>query len=158
MDNASVDAEGHVWVAGTLPLFYSDAIVLLIVLPITGFPKALVLVYEHFANPTKVASPSTAFRFSINTGPNSFYGQKFKIDRVCERSSTLFPLLAPILHGGQAAVLHIVLCVNPPGCLPSFQLTQVFEDDGSLASGVTSVAYDTERNRLFMHGKNAFCS
>ncbi|KAJ2930284.1 hypothetical protein H1R20_g6831, partial [Candolleomyces eurysporus] len=68
MDNASVDSEGHVWVA--------------------GFPKALVLVYEHFANPTKVASPSTAFRFSINTGPNSFYGQKFKVDRMLILVST----------------------------------------------------------------------
>ncbi|KAJ3529550.1 hypothetical protein NMY22_g8948 [Coprinellus aureogranulatus] len=88
MDNVMVDSEGHVWAA--------------------AFPKVLVLVHEHFKNPS-IPSPSSALRFSINTGPGMFYGEKFKVDRV-------------------------------------------FEDDGSIASGVTSAAYDAERNRLFLHG------
>jgi len=29
----------------------------------------------------------------------------------------------------------------------------MFEDDGTIASGSTSVAYDSQRGRLFMHGK-----
>jgi hypothetical protein len=30
---------------------------------------------------------------------------------------------------------------------------QMFEDDGSIASGSTSAAYDSERGTLFMHGR-----
>ncbi|KAM6502126.1 hypothetical protein JOM56_002103 [Amanita muscaria] len=33
-----------------------------------------------------------------------------------------------------------------------YKVEKVFEDDGSLASGVTSAAYDSERTRLFLHG------
>ncbi|KAF8629870.1 hypothetical protein AX15_003229 [Amanita polypyramis BW_CC] len=33
-----------------------------------------------------------------------------------------------------------------------YQIDKVFEDDGSLASGITSAAYDAERRRLFLHG------
>lgn len=32
------------------------------------------------------------------------------------------------------------------------QIRQVFEDDGSLMSGITSVVYDSKRKKLFMHG------
>jgi len=88
MDNLSVDAEGHVWAA--------------------AFPNILELVNEHFADPS-VLAPASALCFSINTGPNAFYGEKYKVDKV-------------------------------------------FEDDGNVASGITSVAYDTQRKRLFLHG------
>ncbi|EAU91102.2 serum paraoxonase/arylesterase [Coprinopsis cinerea okayama7 len=64
MDNAMVDSEGHVWTA--------------------AFPKALTLVFKHFKDPVNVLSPSTAFRFSINTGEDAFYGKKFKVDRAFE--------------------------------------------------------------------------
>jgi hypothetical protein len=30
---------------------------------------------------------------------------------------------------------------------------QMFEDDGSIASGSTSAAYDSQRGTLFMHGR-----
>lgn len=64
MDNVSVDSQGHVW-AGALP-------------------NALKLVFEHFPDPRNVNVPSSALRFSINTGPDAFFGQKFKVDKVFE--------------------------------------------------------------------------
>ncbi|KAF9010662.1 hypothetical protein BDQ17DRAFT_1387867 [Cyathus striatus] len=87
MDNVSVDSNGYVWAAA-----FSNAFALL----------------KYFGDPT-YPSPSSALRFSINTGPNAFYGEKYKIEKL-------------------------------------------FEDDGSLASGITSVVYDAERNRLFLDG------
>lgn len=88
MDNVMVDSKGHVWVA--------------------GFPNVLRLVKEHFKDPT-VLAPANAFRFTINTGPGAFYGEKFKVEKV-------------------------------------------FEDNGNIASGITSAVYDADRNRLFLHG------
>lgn len=32
-------------------------------------------------------------------------------------------------------------------------LDKIFEDDGVVASGTTSVAYDSERKKLYLHGK-----
>jgi len=88
LDNLAVDTNGALWAA--------------------GLTNALTLVNGHFENPSTPA-PSSALRITINTGPSSFYGEKYKIDKI-------------------------------------------FEDDGSLASGVTSAAFDSERNRLFLHG------
>ncbi|PFH49773.1 hypothetical protein AMATHDRAFT_4627 [Amanita thiersii Skay4041] len=88
LDNLSVDSNGAVWAA--------------------GLTDAITLIFKHFADPSHPA-PSSALRFTINTGPAAFYGEKYKIDKI-------------------------------------------FEDDGSLASGVTSVAYDAERKKLFLHG------
>ncbi|KIM45408.1 hypothetical protein M413DRAFT_442080, partial [Hebeloma cylindrosporum] len=78
VDNLAVDAAGQLWVA--------------------GIPLALASL-KHMAKPSSL-SPSTAFRLSINTGPNSFYGEKYRVQKV-------------------------------------------FEDDGSLMSGITSVVYDS---------------
>lgn len=78
----------------------------------SAFVNALTLIHKHFTDPS-IPSPSSVFRVSINTGPSSFYGEKFKVDRV-------------------------------------------FEDDGSLASGVTTAAYDSQRKKLFMSGKTSF--
>ncbi|KAF9501981.1 serum paraoxonase/arylesterase [Pleurotus eryngii] len=88
IDNVSVDEAGHVWAA--------------------AFPKALTTALVHFSFPS-VAAPSAAYRVSLNTGTNAFYGEKYKVDRV-------------------------------------------FEDDGSLASGITSVVHDSQRHRLFLNG------
>jgi len=87
IDNLAVDAAGQLWVA--------------------GIPRALALL-RHMKDPSS-PSPSTAFRLSINTGPNSFYGEKYRVQKV-------------------------------------------FEDDGSLMSGISSVVYDSKRKKLFMHG------
>ncbi|KAF7782217.1 hypothetical protein Agabi119p4_1593 [Agaricus bisporus var. burnettii] len=88
MDNLSIDSEGHVWAA--------------------SFPKILITVGKHFEDPS-VPAPSSALRFSINTGPNAFYGEKYKVDKA-------------------------------------------FEDDGHIASGITTVVHDTRHKRLFLHG------
>ncbi|XP_006460698.1 hypothetical protein AGABI2DRAFT_185052 [Agaricus bisporus var. bisporus H97] len=88
MDNLSIDSEGHVWAA--------------------SFPKILITVGKHFEDPS-LPAPSSALRFSINTGPNAFYGEKYKVDKA-------------------------------------------FEDDGHIASGITTVVHDARHRRLFLHG------
>ncbi|KAJ7497195.1 hypothetical protein FB451DRAFT_1386494 [Mycena latifolia] len=69
-----------------------------------GIPSTLAIA-KHIANPS-LRAPSSAHSVARNTGPGSFYGDKFK----------------------------------------------VFEDDGTLASGTTSVVHDVQRQRLFLHG------
>ncbi|KAG6813313.1 hypothetical protein H0H92_012126 [Tricholoma furcatifolium] len=88
LDNISLDSRGALWAA--------------------GFPDVPTLFFKHFRN-FSIPAPSSALRASINTGPSSFYGEKYKLDTV-------------------------------------------FEDDGNVASGTTSVVYDAERHRLFLHG------
>ncbi|KAJ3934717.1 MAG: hypothetical protein NXY57DRAFT_629154 [Lentinula lateritia] len=87
IDNLSIDEEGTVFAA--------------------GMPKSLDL-WEHTKNSSHLA-PVCAWTFSKNTGQGSFYGEKYKVQKI-------------------------------------------FEDDGSIASGATTVVHDAERGRLFMHG------
>ncbi|KAF9449175.1 serum paraoxonase/arylesterase [Macrolepiota fuliginosa MF-IS2] len=63
MDNLSIDSEGHVWAA--------------------AFPKIIKLMTETFVDPN-VLVPSSALRFSINTGPGAFYGEKYKVEKLFE--------------------------------------------------------------------------
>jgi hypothetical protein len=60
LDNLSVDSDGVVWAA--------------------GFPKTLALVH-HMEDPVNHA-PSCAWKIGINTGPNAFYGEKYKVQKV----------------------------------------------------------------------------
>jgi len=87
IDNLSVDDDGVLWGA--------------------GFPKLLSLI-SHMRDPS-LLSPSSAFKFSSNTGPAAFYGTKFKVEKV-------------------------------------------FEDDGTLVSGATTVVHDSRRGHLYFHG------
>lgn len=88
LDNLSIDSEGHVWAA--------------------GLPNLLDLMKNFFDNPT-IPIPSLALRFSINMGPDAFYGEKYKVSKI-------------------------------------------FEDGGGVASGITTVVYDTQLKKLFLHG------
>jgi hypothetical protein len=45
-----------------------------------GLPHALTAL-AHLRNPS-LLSPSTALKISINTGPNAFYGEKYKVEKV----------------------------------------------------------------------------
>jgi len=62
LDNLAVDADGQLWAA--------------------GIPKALAA-FAHMLNPS-LLSPSVATRISINTGPNAFYGEKYKVEKIFE--------------------------------------------------------------------------
>jgi len=87
LDNLSMDTDGVIWAA--------------------SFPDAFALI-RHIADPSKL-SPTSAHSIAMNTGPGSFYGEKFKV-------------------------------------------TKVFEDDGTLACGTTSVVHDVQGKRLYLHG------
>lgn len=91
-----------------------------------GFSNALTMWYKLFVN-FSILSPSSALRITINTGPQAFYGEKYKIDKVSSALTSSYGL---------------------------FSNKQVFEDDGTLVSGATSAAYDSERHRLFLHGNS----
>jgi hypothetical protein len=39
------------------------------------------VINDHFEDP-RILAPSCALRFSINTGPNAFYGEKYKVAKV----------------------------------------------------------------------------
>lgn len=72
-----------------------------------GIPSMLSIV-KHIGDPSFLA-PGSALSIARNTGPGSFYGEKYKV-------------------------------------------TTVFENDGTLAPGTTTVVHDAQRKRLFMHG------
>jgi arylesterase/paraoxonase len=94
-----------------------------------GIPRVLAA-FAHMRNPS-LLSPSTAARISINTGPNAFYGEKYKVEKVM----TSFT-------GGLFLTLTFLL--------------KVFEDDGKIMSGITSAVYDSKRKILFMNGMSFF--
>jgi len=62
LDNIAVDADGQLWAA--------------------GLPQTLTAL-AHMRNPS-LLSPSIAAKISINTGPNAFYGEKYKVEKVFE--------------------------------------------------------------------------
>ncbi|KAJ7132849.1 hypothetical protein C8R43DRAFT_895364 [Mycena crocata] len=96
VDNLSIDVDGVLWAAG-IPY--------------------LVSIIKHIADPS-IPSPMSAHSIVLNTGPNSFYGEKFRVNKGIKRSNLL----------------------------------QVFEDDGTIASGTTSAVHDPRHRRLFLHG------
>ncbi len=75
-----------------------------------------------------VPASVAAWRFTLNTGPGSFYGEKYTVEKV-----------RPMVE-------------DTPGIL-LISGFKAFEDDGSVVSGSTSVVYDSERKILYMHGK-----
>ena len=96
-----------------------------------GLPQALTAV-AHMRNPS-LLSPSIAARISINTGPNAFYGEKYKVEKVMTSFTS-----------GLFSTLYVA------------HLLKVFEDDGKIMSGITSAVYDSKRRKLFMNGMSFF--
>jgi hypothetical protein len=78
IDNLALDAAGQLWVAGKV--FLSKITVPFSEFEPKGIPLALPSL-KHMKDPSS-PSPSTAFRLSINTGPNSFYGEKYRLQKV----------------------------------------------------------------------------
>jgi len=54
----------------------------------TAIPHLVGLMRNFLDNPN-ILMPSLALRFSINTGPDAFYGKKYKVTTVCYKSSGL---------------------------------------------------------------------
>ena len=99
---------------------------------LAGLPEALKLVLQHFANPS-ISVSSSALRVSQNSGEELFYGKKHKVEKVRLRR-----------HRSRECV---------PSGSDHIATSQVFEDDGNMASGVTSAVWDSERRNLYLHGK-----
>jgi len=125
LDNLAVDADGQLWAAGMQETWVYLS---LYSRQMTGIPQALAAL-AHMLNPS-LLSPSVAARISINTGPNAFYGEKYKVEKV---KTSFIEDFTPL-----------------PALLTS--LLKVFEDDGKIMSGITSAVYDSKRKKLFMNG------
>lgn len=97
---------------------------------LSGFPRGLEAVKRYSDLTLKAASG--AFRFTTNTGESKFYGEKYKVDRV-----SCFVSLS-----SRNATISLIFV----------RVSQMFEDDGSVAMGATSVVYVPEKNLLFLHG------
>lgn len=46
-----------------------------------GFPDVFTFMFKHFSDPS-VPAPSSALRMTLNTGSSSFFGEKYKLDKV----------------------------------------------------------------------------
>ncbi|KAF9268918.1 hypothetical protein L218DRAFT_977335 [Marasmius fiardii PR-910] len=77
LDNLSIVTDGVVWGAG-------DALAFM----------------RHLQDPSTKA-PSVAWKFGINTGPNSFYGEKFKVERAFEDDGTLASCATTVVHDAE---------------------------------------------------------
>lgn len=77
IDNLSIDEEGTVFAAGEYPKVPS---IVQNVKLFSGMPKSLDL-WEHTKNSSHLA-PVCAWTFSKNTGQGSFYGEKYKVQKV----------------------------------------------------------------------------
>ena len=89
-----------------------------------GFPKMFDTL-RHFESADNKAA-SSALRITKNTGHDSFFGEKYKVETVRFRE------------------------ILSQKC--SLMSLQIFEDDGSLMPPLMSVAVDAQRNRMFLHG------
>ncbi|KAJ3735787.1 hypothetical protein DFJ43DRAFT_1057035 [Lentinula guzmanii] len=55
-------------------------------------------------------------------------------------------------HATPVAAFRISSNIGPSSNGEKYKVEKVLEDDGTIVSGSTSVAYDSDRNLLFMHG------
>ncbi|KAJ7901720.1 hypothetical protein B0H14DRAFT_2668182 [Mycena olivaceomarginata] len=85
LDNLSVDTNGVVWAA--------------------AFPDASAIV-AHIVDPSKL-SPSSALSIAMNTGPGSFYGEKFKVTKVFEDDGTLASGTTNVVHDVKRKRLYL---------------------------------------------------
>ncbi|EJD52745.1 calcium-dependent phosphotriesterase [Auricularia subglabra TFB-10046 SS5] len=68
-------------------------------------------------------------------------------------STNLQYLADPFHKKAPSAVLRISLNEDESSYFgQKYNVEKIFEDDGKLASGITTAVFDKERNRLFMHG------
>ncbi|KNZ80456.1 Serum paraoxonase/arylesterase 2 [Termitomyces sp. J132] len=80
LDNASIDSDGALWIA--------------------GFPDALTFLFKHFPNPS-IPAPSSALRMTLNTGSSSFFGEKYKLEKVFEDSGSIASGTTSVVHDAQ---------------------------------------------------------
>ena len=94
IDNLSIDKDGSVWGA--------------------AFVHAMELVNVHFANPS-INTASSALRITPNDGAGSYFGEKYKIERVrCLFIISVTISWYDILRERKRA---LILCLNCPCCL-----------------------------------------
>ncbi|KAG9103588.1 hypothetical protein FRC06_009722 [Ceratobasidium sp. 370] len=91
-------------------------------------PKLLHFIFKSAHNPT-IHSPASAYRISINTDQSSYFGEKYKIEKV--------------LHFKRATA-------GANGSLSSFTLKKIFEEHGSLLGSAATTAA-MHGDTLYLH-------
>ncbi|KAF8067647.1 hypothetical protein FPV67DRAFT_1764443 [Lyophyllum atratum] len=91
LDNAAVDSDGALWIA--------------------GFPKFWPL-FKHVQDPS-IPAPSCAMRLSINTGAASFYGAKYKLENVFEDDGNIASGATSAVHDAERHRLFLHGLVAP---------------------------------------------
>lgn len=84
-------------------------------------------IVPRFKDLTKEAA-SGALRLTQNTGQSAFFGEKYKLEKVC--------------HSHPHTKIFVYRCF----CY------KMFEDDGSVIEGATTVTYSPRRNLLILNG------
>jgi hypothetical protein len=80
-----MDTDGVIWAPGTC---YFTGHIAPTNPGIQGFPFTMSIL-KHIADPS-IVSPVSAHSIALNTGPGSFYGEKFKVTKV--------PAQIPFVH------------------------------------------------------------
>ncbi|KAJ8084857.1 hypothetical protein PM082_003634 [Marasmius tenuissimus] len=91
LDNIAVDSDGVVWAA--------------------GFPNGYAII-NQMKNPS-ARSPSGAWKFGINTGPSSFYGEKFKVEKAFEDNGEVASGSTSVVHDAQRGLVFFHGIVAP---------------------------------------------
>ncbi|KAJ3926003.1 MAG: hypothetical protein NXY57DRAFT_780109 [Lentinula lateritia] len=86
LDNLSLDNNGHLWAA--------------------AFPKAQDMVEHLTKNPLHL-SPVAAFKISVNTGPGSFYGEKYAVEKIFENDGTTVSGSTSVVHDSERGMLFM---------------------------------------------------
>ncbi|KAJ3863572.1 hypothetical protein EV359DRAFT_73547 [Lentinula novae-zelandiae] len=86
LDNLSLDHHGHLWAA--------------------AFPKAQDMVEHLTKNPLHL-SPVAAFKISVNTGPGSFYGEKYAVEKIFENDGTTVSGSTSVVHDSERGMLFM---------------------------------------------------
>ncbi|KAL0571719.1 hypothetical protein V5O48_010243 [Marasmius crinis-equi] len=85
LDNLAIDSDGVVWAA--------------------GFPNGVAMT-THMKDPSK-KSPTGVWKFGINTGPNSFYGEKFKVEKAFEDDGEVASGSTSAAHDAQRGLVFM---------------------------------------------------
>ncbi|KAJ7098239.1 calcium-dependent phosphotriesterase [Mycena epipterygia] len=91
LDNLSVDSDGVVFAA--------------------GFPHVFAM-FKHMKDPSQ-PSPSSALAIARNTGPGSFYGEKFKVTKVFEDDGSLASGTTCVVHDATRGRLFLHGLASP---------------------------------------------
>ncbi|KAJ3505043.1 hypothetical protein NLJ89_g7625 [Agrocybe chaxingu] len=108
LNNLALDADGQLWAAGMTTFSSLDQRIQ----GSTAAPQTLTACH-HLEDPESKQSPSAALRISINTGPNAFYGEKFKVQKMFEDAGDLMSGITSAVYDSERKKLFMHGIASP---------------------------------------------